>query len=493
MSLHDYRSGLIIHMSMHHVDPDNHRQLTLIRAAIYGVFAVLLTAATVLFVLAAQGYDYDRNTGEIIHNGLVMLKTKPVAADIYINGSREDGETPARLPLPEGLYDIELRAKGYQTWQHQVKVIGSSIHWFDYPLLITDNPQTSIVKSYTRPGLSTQSPDQKTVLVQRGTRSTVFDRYTIGEQISAPVPLQLPTSLYEAAGDPFAVMEWADDNRHVLLRQTVKGKAPNYVLLDTQRPAQSLKLGIRRGVSSEDSQVWLRDGDWDRLLVLSVGTLREVDLTGGEAAQVLARRVLTANGHDDQVYTAVQKARAVEVRRLTQDGHVVIYSTPKLSSALTLQADSYKDQTRLVIWDESTGVVNVLPDPDKASAGLIRSSGVTQLDEIRGILFAPGGQFLLVNSAKKAVVFDFENDKKYIYHATFGDTTTVSWLDQYRLSVVASEKLAIVDFDGYNEVIVNASAADRSGYLNEDKTFLISMKLRQKSGRYVLEQTNLVK
>jgi serine/threonine protein kinase len=58
---------------------------------------------------------------EAISKGL-LITSRPLGADIFINGAKQSGQTPATLPLAQGQYDLVLRLAGYEAYAGHVQV-----------------------------------------------------------------------------------------------------------------------------------------------------------------------------------------------------------------------------------------------------------------------------------------------------------------------------------------------------------------------------------
>jgi eukaryotic-like serine/threonine-protein kinase len=58
---------------------------------------------------------------EAIAKGL-FVTSQPAGADIFINGAKQSGKTPATVPLPQGQYDLVLRLQNYQAYSGHVAV-----------------------------------------------------------------------------------------------------------------------------------------------------------------------------------------------------------------------------------------------------------------------------------------------------------------------------------------------------------------------------------
>ena len=60
----------------------------------------------------------------------LLVTSRPEGADIFINGARQSGQTPATLPLAQGQYDLVLRRQGYEAYSGHI--------------VVRDNAQTKI-------------------------------------------------------------------------------------------------------------------------------------------------------------------------------------------------------------------------------------------------------------------------------------------------------------------------------------------------------------
>ena len=80
----------------------------------YILFSIVILLATTVLVFIANGYDLDRDTGEVIQNGLIFVDSKPSGAEVFLNGAKQDGTTDSRLVVPAGNYDIGIFKPGYR-------------------------------------------------------------------------------------------------------------------------------------------------------------------------------------------------------------------------------------------------------------------------------------------------------------------------------------------------------------------------------------------
>ena len=52
----------------------------------------------------------------------LFVTSRPAGADIFINGAKQSGQTPATVPLAAGQYDLVLRLPGYEAYAGHIQV-----------------------------------------------------------------------------------------------------------------------------------------------------------------------------------------------------------------------------------------------------------------------------------------------------------------------------------------------------------------------------------
>lgn len=85
--------------------------ITLLIVAILGVFAFYY----------ARGYKFDIKTLKFQPNGILVLKSEPDGASVYINGELKTA-TNANFAIAPGTYDVEIKKDGYITWYKRLNV-----------------------------------------------------------------------------------------------------------------------------------------------------------------------------------------------------------------------------------------------------------------------------------------------------------------------------------------------------------------------------------
>ncbi len=83
-------------------------------------FLVVGVGGTLLF-LYAKGFRLNTNTLEISESGLLVIKSNPDGASIFINGELKTA-TNATLSLPPQSYDVLVKKEGYLEWKKRLEV-----------------------------------------------------------------------------------------------------------------------------------------------------------------------------------------------------------------------------------------------------------------------------------------------------------------------------------------------------------------------------------
>lgn len=83
-------------------------------------FFVVGTVATVIS-LYARGYRFNAQKANLTPNGLLVLKSAPDSAQIYVDGELKTA-TDATIPLPPGTYDVSIKKEGFRDWNKRLSI-----------------------------------------------------------------------------------------------------------------------------------------------------------------------------------------------------------------------------------------------------------------------------------------------------------------------------------------------------------------------------------
>jgi hypothetical protein len=451
-------------------DPEKQKRHTIRLYVGYALIGLALVLITTILLYQAYGYGVDRK-GNVIQNGLVFLSSQPEGGKIYLDGERYKADTNTRMTLLAGQHKLRIERDGYHTWQRALTVEGGSVERFDYPILYPTRLSTTTTKQYpTAPGLVSQSPDRRWVLV--GTpASNTFDLYDFRSDKPVPKTVAIPEDILAAgATTGWQETHWADDNRHAILLRTYQKDtttATEYILFDRSDPAKSQNLSQVLGFTP--SQLELREGDYDRYYAFDQanGTVFTAELEK-PTPQLYLEQVLNFTVDEETALYATTKdvpANKVQIRLKKGSEVARILRTVPAKTQYLLDLAVYDGNEYVAAGAQSEGKVYVYQEP---LADLTRNPPtvptpvqILKVDTPSHVAFSPNARFVMAENADRFSVYDAETDRGYTYQvkATLDEPQKhAAWVDGYHMTVVTKGRVHIFDYDGANARTLNAAS-----------------------------------
>ncbi len=467
----------------------------------YALIGVIIALTSLILIVLAYGWGVDRSAGKltIIRNGLVFVSSYPPSADVYVNGENR-GNTSLRLSIPSGKYTFELKRSSYRNWKRTVNIDGGIVEQLTYPFLFPTLLITTDTQLYkTPPKLATESPDNNWLIAESAEKFNTFDRYNLSLKTPVAVPFSIPNNLLATASGShsLAVIEWASDNKHVLMRHNFHG-SHEFVVVDIQKPENS--ININQFFKGNPSSVTLLDKHFDKFYFYDAKThsLSKADISPKQN-KTLINNVLTYKnfGPNIVVYTASQGAPAGKAAVNIWDGKTsYLVNHFNIASGIGLDMDSYASNDYLAISLSTTGLTYIYKNPlqrAKSHQPVILLT-VIKLSRNSFTSFSKNSRFIESQYGKNFGVYDIEEGKLYYTTLTFNLPTTnqAKWMDSYRLNLVYGSKTYVFDFDGSNLQSLAKSLDQFLPYFTKDYTKMYNLApsvLVPKS--YALTSTNL--
>lgn len=453
---------------MDYLDPKKEFQHRIMLMVGYICVAVAVSLAAIVLLYRAYGFDINRK-GAIIQNGLTFFSSQPSPADIYVDGKLMKVKTNTRLPLPEGIYNIKLTREGYIPWERKIQLEGGKVQHYDYPFLVPTKLTSQKIASYaSTPGLATQSLDKRWLLVNRPGTLLEFDLFDLKDKTVKPATeLILPETLV-ADSNPaskWEALEWADNNRHVLLRHLYGNNQFEYILVDRTRPEESINLTRQLDITAP--QLTLKNRKHDQYFMFDPVSGALTSQTLSDPAAPLLSRVLAYKtyGNNTVLYVTDNNAPTgkVQVRLLFGNTTYTLRTLPANDSYL-VDLTTYSGALYTAVSAASTDRVYIYKDPvgqlRKNPKQALTPQQVLHIEKPNFMSFSSSAQFVMAENAQNFALYDFENKTGYRYATSEpidGPQVAAAWMDGHRLSYVSGGKHTIFDYDNLNRRTLSPS------------------------------------
>lgn len=112
-----------------------------IRALLYYLSVCIFFAGLPFILSSAFGYKFDRRTLKFTRTGLIVLKTQPQGAEIYLDNTLINDKTPTTIAeLLPGKYTVELRLENHYSYSSEVWVEANKVARLEKVILFPLRP-----------------------------------------------------------------------------------------------------------------------------------------------------------------------------------------------------------------------------------------------------------------------------------------------------------------------------------------------------------------
>lgn len=459
----------------------------------YSLLSVLVGLATYILVATAMGYEVFQRDGQIIQNGIIFMDSRPIATDIYINGKKEDNATDARLILPEGEYEIVLKANGYKDWSKKILLSGGQVESITYPRLLPENLKTTDLKTYgsSNYGLISQSPNKRWILFQPEKKSLLLNIIDTTKPNSPQQELSIPPAVIGVADGKLGVVEiveWADDNRHFLVKHIFENIPPAFIIIDKDDLTKSININSTFNV--QPSKVSLVGGQIEKVYIYlaSGGILKTGDIKSKTVSDQLLDQVLD--------FKQINKERIMYVTtKNSSTGKVIVKATNEEKEFLIgetdfdstgkyyLDAGEYSGDWYYVIGTSQSEKVQVYRNPQNFVTSSVdntpnvlttmRPGGIA-----RNVSMSPGNRFIMAQGDSNFIVYDVVDKKSYktTLSKVLDKDTVVEWVDDFILQYTTNSDLIFTEFDGTNQRQLKQVKSPLGGYIDGSFSRLYSFR-----------------
>jgi hypothetical protein len=487
---------------MEFLDPEEKRERTLRLFVGYAIVTTLILFGTFIISFILQGFNIFSTTSDV-RNGLLFIDSKPLSADIYIN-DKQDKRTDARFVLPEGPYAVRLSTDGYRDWQKTVNVIGGSVTYHVYPRLFPINIQKQTTATYQQdPKLWTQSPDRKWIVASASATEPIFNLSDTSSPNNAPVAITFPETVLtktDVESAKFKVVEWSTDNRRFLLQKTAQDGTVQYVILDREKPEESINLTTRLSLAQNVS-VKLRDKKYDQYYLLDASTklLRRATLTTGIEPVIVADGVVSYASYESNILlyaTESGAATGTYAIRIVDGATNYLLQSVAASPIVLLDIAKYESDWFYVVGSNAQNSTKIYLNPLQNSSKTDELGAITpqlslEITSPRLAGFSTNTRFIAVQNETTFSVYDAELKTSYTFTSPVAlPKEGAKWMDGHRLHVTSGNTEHVFEYDGNNYQVLVESKNGYQSFYDRDYVRLFTL-APQTSGALNFQVSNL--
>lgn len=199
------------------------------RRIVYISFIVIFLIITPIVILYTTGYRYNFQTNKIQKTGILILKSNPTGAKIYLNGKLRTETTPARIAnlLPDD-YDIKIEKENFYPWQKKLPVQSRLTSFAENVTLFEKLLPAKVVETNSK--LFSLAPNKEKIIY--------LDKKETGEEVWLLNFRNNKNSLiYRISEDKNEIvnLEWSNDNQKILITVNFSDAAESrkYILVNT--------------------------------------------------------------------------------------------------------------------------------------------------------------------------------------------------------------------------------------------------------------------
>lgn len=177
---------------------------------------VVVGTALGVFSLYARGYRLNPQTLEVAPGGILVIKSHPDSAQVFINGEFK-GATNATLNLPPATYDVSVRKEGYITWNKRIEIQKEEVTEATAHLFKAAPSLSAITLS----GIINPTPSRDfskiAYAVPPGSDGTDTQGLWVMEMVNLPIGFSREPRRLTDGNMTNATWEWSPDGREMLL------------------------------------------------------------------------------------------------------------------------------------------------------------------------------------------------------------------------------------------------------------------------------------
>ncbi|MBI2103831.1 PEGA domain-containing protein [Candidatus Woesebacteria bacterium] len=168
----------------------------------------------------AKGYRFDFSSFKFLPNGILVIKSNPDGAQVFINGELTTA-TNATINLPPNTYDISVRKEGYSQWNKRLVIEKEVVTEADAHLFRVVPSLSSVTFSGVTSALPSPDFTKIAYIVPVGQNGQDLSGLWVMETVNFPLGFSREPRRITDGDLREALFKWSPDGREILLQTTL--------------------------------------------------------------------------------------------------------------------------------------------------------------------------------------------------------------------------------------------------------------------------------
>jgi len=436
---------------------------------IYPLAAIIFALICTAFILSARGYtlSIEGNAVKIEKTGMIIISTKPFGANIILNGKQTSKNTSQFFStklnnLGKNKYILNLEKDGYYTWEKELHVFPEMVTWANYVLLFSKNPKIEKVDFIGSLVESLASYDNKyqSILMKDKSGEVIYIlNNSTGEKT---VLLETAKLAADKKITDIKFVDWSKDRRYLLITGIVKGEK-QYLAVNTE--SKSIET-LNALFPNRFDRLSFNTANSDEIYGIQNNEIFRLSIRNKTITNALEKNIVYFTlSAEEKLYYIKDTTGARSLWQANSDfsGKTSLSDAMPVSDKYEIKV-SPKDKKIAIYTKNNTSLYMLSKSENKSSL-------ITMGKDIVDFSWSPHDDRFFYKSANNMFVFEIDDYKKesieYVI-AGASDYKNVVWYDDRHLLAQKGDRVAVMDFDGSNEVVLGDTVGDIKPFFSSD-------------------------
>ncbi len=394
--------------------------MTKLRVLIFLLTLIIVGVGGYFAMMYARGYRINPDDGKITPHGLLVVKSTPDGAQIFLDQELKSA-TDTTISLVPETYNLEIKKEGYKSWSKIVSIKKEEVTEVDASLFKSAPSLSALTFSSAINPVASRDMTKIAYVIMPVNKSDFSQKAGLWviETINLPIGFSKEARRITDGDLSKAGWEWSPDGREIL----VTTPTATYLL----NAGNFTPQGQRVNVSADKNEI-LRQWDLEEKKRID-SKLKNVpnDLTS--ILKTKASSFLFSPNEDRLVYIASGSATLPE------------NLIKPLPGSSTQKEERRVEKGKVYVYDIKEDKNFLINDDD--SANLILGSNMDGTDA-KKIMWCPNSGNLILSEKNKITVMDYDGtNKQVVFAGTF--------INPYVFTTVSDERLLILTDIGGDE------------------------------------------